>query len=121
MTQQKTIAIYERNSWWYPELQRQFLHESLRVHRAHSLQEALASHGNRRYSLVILQMDADPADCLRGLWQRMELDVRMPVIVIHSPKLSALEWSVRELGVTEFLPETISGEKLSRVIRWMTQ
>jgi len=38
MTQQKTIAIYERNSWWYPELQRQFLHESLRVHRAHSLQ-----------------------------------------------------------------------------------
>ena len=111
----------KRKPLWVPELQRQFLNEPVQIRQESSPQEALLLHGKNRHGLVILQLEAAPADCLRLLWNRMEARLQIPVIVIHSQEFASLEWSVRELGVSEFLADTVSGEQLARIIRWITQ
>lgn len=118
---QKCITVYERKPLWVPELQRQFLHDPVQVRQENSPQEALLLHGKDQNGLVILQLEAAPADCLRLLWNRMEAKLQIPVIVIHSQEFASLEWSVRELGVSEFLTDTVSGERLARIIRWITR
>ncbi len=118
------VIVFEVRPHWEPELQRQFDGEQVRIRACRSLVDVartLTSDFERvegqMGSLAIIDLSAGLAKCLQFLGRLHQQGRTWPVIVIGSVQNSNLEWPIRELGVLDWLFDTISGEELARLCR----
>ena len=108
--------MLERRPWWTPELQRQFLGTDVRVRSGRSFRDlrTLLTPATR---VLVLEFDVSPAECLQWLGGRSGMAAECSVVVIGTEESAELEWLVRELGATDFVPETIGGGALAVLCR----
>lgn len=110
------IAVLERRPWWTPELQRQFLGTGVRVRSGSSFRD-LRSLLTPEIRVLAIEFDVSPAECLQWLGGRAGIAAECPAIVIGTEQTAEFEWLVRELGATDFVPETIGGRALAALCR----
>ena len=107
------IIVMERRPRWTPELQRQFVDEDVRVRSCRRTADIERMLGDAPRSILVLDLDAGPAECLQFLGRLIGRACSPPIIAIGPERLAELEWQMRELGVLAFLPGTVSGEELA--------
>lgn len=110
-TPSTTVVVFERHSWWAPELERRFLDTGIRVRTCPRIRDLLAEPA----TVVVLHVDSSPAECLAYLGRRDS--ERVPCVAIVSDQTADLEWTIRELGATSVLHEYTSGDLLADVCR----
>lgn len=113
--QERLIQVFEDGSRWFPELQRQFRDGWARIERVGELKGLRPQSGHPE--LVVLELRAEPAECLQFLGRRMENVWQVPVMILLSSDLSDLEWSLRELGVASIRRDDADGRDLARICR----
>lgn len=111
------IVVHEKRPRWTPELQRQFMGEAVRVRACWSLADIAPRPADDGPLVAVLDLDAAPAESLHFLARGTGRPWRLPVLVLASPRMADLEWSVRELGATAFLPADIGGDELATLCR----
>ena len=110
------IAVLERQRWWTPELQRQFLGTDVQVRSGRSFRD-LRSLLTPATRVLVVEFHVSPAECLQWLGGRSEASAECAVVVIGTAQSAEFEWLVRELGATHFVPETIGGAALATLCR----
>lgn len=114
-----TIAVFERHPYWGPELKRQFENAPINIRECRSVSDLQHLISAFTPILLVVDLEAGTEDCISWLSSRFGQHSRgIPVVACGSSATSALEWSLRELGVSVFLPEVISGEEFARICRW---
>lgn len=114
-----TIAVFERHSYWGPELKRQFGNTPFVIRECRSVSDLEQLVSEFKPALLVLDLDAGIEDCLAWLSRQFDRRPRcISVVACGSPTTSALEWSLRELGVSVFLPDVIPGDQFARICRW---
>lgn len=110
------IAVFEREPYWAPELQRQFGADvAVRTFsRLESLAEWLAGWPA---GMALVELDADPAAVLNWLGRSVNHPSARPVLVMGSSWTAPLEPLVRELGAVAFHPHVVPGRLLARQCR----
>ena len=112
------VLVHERRPRWRPELERQFRGEPARVRSCSSLGDlAKAVDAADPPPLVVLDLDAAPAESLQLLGRWTGRPGRPAVVAITGPRTADLEWPARELGALTVLPESISCDDLANVCR----
>jgi DNA-binding NtrC family response regulator len=109
------VFVFEARRRWAPELARQWFERSVRVRGFDNLAALRATLTGRTPAIVVLELEAAPADCLRWLSAQTNDWPRPAIVVIGSSRTAELESLVRELGAAEFAPDTIGGESLARI------
>ena len=117
MTGKPYIVVFEKEPRWAPELKRQFLGDDVTVRACRSVSDIESKWESAEETVIVLDLEAEPANCLQFLGQSMGDSAHPPVIVIGSSRVLELEWSVRELGAVEFLPDSVLGEDLATLCR----
>ena len=112
-----TIVVCEKRPRWTPELQRQFLEDDVHVRGCRSIDDVESICRDLDAQPLILDFEIGAAECLQFLGRYVGTPLLECVIVIGSRPTADLEWSVRELGALEFVPEFISGSDLARICR----
>lgn len=115
----RSVAVYEQQHWWVPELQRQFLDTAVTVRGCRTLRDLLEASRESARPVVVLDCESNPATCLQFLGRRLRIPSPPPVVTIAGRRTAALEWSVRELGTTAFLRERPDGGLLASYCRRM--
>ena len=118
------VIVFEMRPRWVPELERQFDGEGVRIQAWRSLGDLSRSLFNATErvempgrAVAIIDISAGLAESLQFLGRFKMYGPSWPVIAIGSTQTSDLEWSVRELGVLEWLLDTVSGDELARLCR----
>ena len=112
------IAVFERQPYWGPELQRQFQSTNVAVRECRSVRDLLPAIDGSLKALIVIDFDAAIEDCI--VWLGTEVvkhSVRIPIVAIGSAATAELEWRLREAGVTAFLPDLVAGCDLARLCR----
>lgn len=65
--------------------------------------------------VVIVVLDAAPADCLRWIGRQAETVQSSPIVVIASTEYAELEWTIREAGASAFLNDEVGGQEVARI------
>jgi DNA-binding NtrC family response regulator len=117
MTVKPCIVVFEKEPRWDPELKRQFLGEDVLVRACRSVSDIESKSENAEQTVIVLDLKAEPENCLQFLGQSMGGSPGPPVIVIGSSRVLELEWPVRELGAVEFLADSVSGEDLAKLCK----
>ena len=112
-----TLLIFERRPRWVPELERQFLGQDVRVRGCRSVKDVLKHCTPLANCVVILDLAAQPEDCLKTLERLMARSPSPTILVVASAMDRELEWPVRELGATAFLEEPIPGDEMAEWCR----
>lgn len=112
---QPTVVVFERRPRWAPELQRQFLDEDVHVRACRAVADIPPLLDRSSRNVLLLDLEADPLGCLGFL--RQAARCTEAVVVVGSQATRKLEWAAREQGAGEFLPESTSGEALSKLCR----
>lgn len=108
-----TILIFERRPRWVPELERQFFGQDVRIRGCATLPDLETRLTFNPRGLCLVELDADPAECLQHLG-RLMLRAPSPKIIVTATRVfRGLEWAVRELGVITFLEEPIPGDEMA--------
>ena len=110
------VAIYERSPFWGPELQRQFQDSLILVRECRVFADLVSAVAGFESALIVVQLDAEVMECLQwlegvGVRQRQTI----PIVVCGSSATRELEWQLREVGVTAFLPTPPTGEDFARL------
>ena len=123
MTVKPCIVVFEKEPRWAPELKRQFLGDDVVVRACRSVSDIESKSESAEETVIILDLQAEPANCLQFLGQFMGDPAHPSVIVIGSARVLELEWPVRELGAVEFLSDSVLGEDLAKLCRrqWSRQ
>ncbi len=111
-TPRAAIAVLEREPFWAPELQRQLGDEGILVRTCGGTDDLDRVFAEWPRSLAVIELDAAPAAVLAWLGRRSGRD-RRGVLVFASPATAELEAIARELGVTSFRGEDVSGGELT--------
>lgn len=120
VSQPSTIAIFEKQPYWGPELQRQFQHTETAIRECRSLRDLSVTTQSVQDVVWVIDLEAGLEQSLEWLANDVaQLSFTVPIIVIGSPASAELEWILREAGVTAFLPELVTGEDLARLCRRM--
>ena len=112
------IAVFESRPFWGPELLRQFQQSSITVRECRALRDLAALTEDSRSGLFVIDLEDDALKCLGWLsstWRR--LPDRWPVIAIGSAAIADAEWTLREAGVTAYLPDFVSGDEFAKLCR----
>ncbi len=118
------ILILEKQSFWYPELQRAFQDEPVQIQSCNSLSQVEDFYQKNRDlkepAIGILDFEFHPAECLLFLGKYV---VNSPIstIITGLSKSSDLEWTLRELGVAQILPKPLSSVQLVESCRHIIQ
>ena len=123
MTVKPCIVVFEKEPRWAPELKRQFLGDDVVVRGCRSVGDIASKSESAEETVIVLDLEAEPAKCLQFLGQSMGDPAQPPVIVIGSSRILELEWPVRELGAVEFVTDSVLGEDLAKLCRrqWSLQ
>lgn len=112
------IAVYEPRPYWGPELQRQFLGSSIAIREYRALNDLIPSIAPFPRAILVIDFHEMLHDCLSWLTANFRnplLDC--PKIACGSKESDDLEWFVRDLGVTAFLPDVIPGDDFAHLCR----
>ncbi len=109
------VAVYEKRPYWGPELQRQFVARNVLVRECRSLSDLVPATNGFTSSLILLDLDSAPADCLAWLSLQFHEPLRRPVVACASNDLADLEWTVREAGAIGFVGDDAAGRELARL------
>lgn len=112
-----TLLIFERRPRWVPELERQFQGEEVRVRGCSSLKDVGERLNSSPRSVVILELDAAPAECSEMMARLLTRTPSPTILVVASSAYQNWEWSLRELGATTFLEEPIPGDEMAQWCR----
>jgi hypothetical protein len=112
---QPSVIVMEPRPRWTPELQRQFLGESVRVRQCATFTDLwkLAEE----CSVVVLDLDAAPAGVLQFLGRCASRRHSICTITLGSPQTAELEWMLRDLGTLEFAVNIPTGKRLAHLCR----
>jgi len=111
-TPDAAIAVFEREPYWAPELQRQ-LGDRVYVRPCTQLADVDAVERDWPRCLAVIDLQAAPTAVLTWCAQRLHRHRSTPVLLFGSPSTADLEWTVRELGATSFRRDLISGRGLA--------
>ncbi len=111
------LIVYERNPYWGPELQRQFLHGATKIRGTGSLERAVRMIGEVPGSLFVMDSHAGVSECLRSVLGLRNSPQPFSTMLIGSNHINGLEWAARELGVDHYVPESIRGDELAGLCR----
>jgi hypothetical protein len=111
------IIVLETAPYWAPELERQFLSESVAIRACRSIRDLEALVRQEPIATILLDLAADVGGCLRWLGRRQQQSPGPPVTVVASAEHARLEWSVRELGAVVFVSEFTGGRRMAAVCR----
>ena len=111
------IAVFERQPFWGPELQRQFEHGAVDVRECRAVGDLLPGVDSYPSALLVIDFDSGPAACLNWLKDELRVHPKAWPVIACGIATRELEWVLREAGVTALLPEFVSGEKLARLCR----
>jgi len=114
-TLQPSVIVVEPRPRWTPELQRQFLGESVRVRQCVTFADLRQLADGR--SVVVLDLDAAPADVLQFLGRCLRRRRTICTIALGSPQTAELEWMLRDLGTLEFVVDIPTGKRLAHLCR----
>jgi hypothetical protein len=109
-----SVVVFEKQPYWGPELQRRFADTSIVVRECRSLRDLLPATRDVASSVILLDMDAAPAECLTWLSQT-GFHASPPVLIVASTNLADLEWPLRESRAVAFLHDEISGTHLAQL------
>lgn len=93
---QAGIAVYERQPFWGPELQRQLTHRRVLVRECRSVRDLVPAVEDFSKAVAVLVFDASPTECLR--WLADEFSASLCRIVVASREYAELESLIREAG-----------------------
>lgn len=113
---QSAILIFERQPRWTPELQRQMTDQDIRIRPCHSPRELSRVLVDYSKAVIILDLAAGAGECLQFL-RSTKRNENVTSVVIASSDDQDLEWPARELGVTAFLIDPVSGDDLAGLCR----
>lgn len=112
------IAVLELKPRWAPELQRQFLQSSVEVRECRTVKDLLRELDGIPTGLRIVDLDPFVEELVNAFTTRKFSQLtQLPTIGIASPSLDHLEWILRDAGLSEFLPNTVTGDELNRICR----
>lgn len=111
------VVILEKRSWWEAALKRALADDPIQVRPCRLPIEVCGLLESMPGSVLVLPMELGAAECLRLIAKAIELPQPTAVVVLAPAALAELEWAARELGVVEFLPDTISGLRLGDLCR----
>jgi DNA-binding NtrC family response regulator len=110
-----TVLVFEKRPRIVPELQRQFLNRGVRVRACSSLADLWIAAQETPLSVLVLDLDAATAEVLQFLGRAVSFRAGWHLVVVASTDTAELEWSVRELGVLQFVREFNAGTNLGRL------
>lgn len=110
----RTIVVFESRLRWEPELQRQFRNESVRVRGCRTLSELSSSAFPPVADVLVIDLPEDMTECLQWLSKLVAPPKSPSVIVLCSLEAAHLEWTLRDVGISEVLRSDLSGEQLAR-------
>src|ERR1700685_258653 len=116
-TQAVTAIVFENRPRWVPELERQFADEEVRIVACRSLRDVSERSAGVTRGLIVLDLHAAPGECLKFLEHRWGKPGTLPVFAVGSERTAALEWPLRELGVTAFFAGPIPGHEMAGLCR----
>ena len=116
-TSEAAIVVFEKRPRWTPELQRQFHGENVIVRSCRSVAAIASVSDVPAVAVIVLSLDAAPADVLRFLENRSRRGDGLAIIVVASARWGELEWRIRELGATDFIVEPVAGDDMARMCR----
>ena len=117
-SQECVIAVFEKRPYWGPELQRQFAQASIVIRECRTVGDLLPAIAGFETALMVMDLDSGLGDCLDWLGTNTVKDgIHCPIIACGSAATANLEWRLREIGVTAFLPDVISGNDFARLCR----
>ena len=109
--------VLEKRPRWAPELERQFAGQDVRVVACRSLLDLDERAAGATLGVILLDLTAHTAECLRFLSRRISEPHALPVVAIGSDEVANLEWPVRELGATAFFIRRIPGHEMANLCR----
>lgn len=112
-----TAVVFEKWPRWAPELERQFLGQDVRVVACRSIADVEERSANVKRGVILLDLSAAAADCLRYLERRLGEPGALPTFVIGPERMAALEWPVRDLGAMAYLTGAVAGHEMAALCR----
>jgi DNA-binding NtrC family response regulator len=111
------IVLFEKRPRWEAVLKRAFAADGVEVRVCRLPAQVPPLLSAMPGSVLVLDLESRPDECLRLIERAAEWVPRVPVVVVGLPALAELEWPARELGALEFLADVPSGEELERLCR----
>ena len=92
------VAVFERQPFWGPELQRHFIDRQIAVRECRSLNDLVPAIREFSKAVMLIVLDSAPAECLKWLEDFAATDYHVPRIVVASAEFNQFEWLIRESG-----------------------
>jgi hypothetical protein len=113
------VIVLEKQARWAPELQRQFLDQTVAVRACRDVtsmrERVAAAQSSEKDCVAVLDPVGWPGECLPVIsWLR---SLKIHVAVVGYPGIELLEPSLRELGVTNLVLPPIAGHELGDACR----
>jgi len=112
-----SAIVLEERPRWAPELERQFAGQDVRIVACRSLRDVEERAAGATVGVILLDLTAQPAECLRFLERRAAQPSALPVIVVGSDETVDLEWPSRELGAIAFFACRVPGDEMANLCR----
>lgn len=113
------VLVFEKSPKWEAELKRRLAGPCLLVRPCRSAGDVLALCRQAPESVVVIDLAAGAADCLKLLESIALERLKACAVAIGSREMSELEWPIRELGAADFVSECVGGEALAQICRGM--
>ena len=113
----KQVVVLERQPYWQPELERQFLHQELVVKSCRSVDDLDDLTRTETPTVAVVDLDVDPPGTLRWLARRLTAGPDVSTIVVVTEERHSLHWHIRELGAVAVVSEYLEGNRLARLCR----
>ena len=117
-----TILILENRPFWQSELMRSFQDDPVEIRACNSFvqmeQFYLEYQKSTKPVIGIVDFEINPAECLLFMG-KYSVDSPVSSIVTGLPESSELEWTLRELGVSQILSKPFSGIQLEKTCRYI--
>jgi hypothetical protein len=114
---EQQVVVLERQPYWQPELERQFLQQELIVRGCRSVEDLDDLTRTAGATIVVVDLEVDPPSVLRWLARQLMAGPDTPTLVVLSENLKLLHWHVRELGAVAVVSEFHTGACLARLCR----
>lgn len=111
------VIILEKQPLWEAELKRAFAGDLVQVRACRLPGQVPGVLSNMPGSVLVLDLESGPAECLRLIAKGMEVTPPIQIVVLATTELADLELPARELGAVEFLHAPLGGIRLAELCR----
>jgi len=111
------VLILEKTPFWSAELNRQFLDEPVSIRVRNQVQDVFSLLASNTVKILIIGVEIELDSVLRLLTDLSQSFPEVQTLVLLSTENLELEWSLREVGVSEIIPAPVSGDQLKQILR----